>query len=176
MLWNSRFSGTSPPRSPWQVSNLPLDHIAPIYAPLGRVLIVMLVEHTPFHPDVLWHDLDNHFDYPVNHVLMSITKGRFFKFLHALVFILKILPFFWKPPLLSKIPRCAPGFRYHNGGNMITWCVRLGKNKQIRYDENCPLKRHHYIVYFNIDKYIVNRWGDRRLSLLFSLVKWYPTR
>ena len=86
--------------------------IALIHTPLGKVLFVKLVENTPLHPDVLWHGLDNHFDYPVNHVLMSITKGRFFKFLHALAFIFKILPFFWKPPLPSKIPRCAPGLVY----------------------------------------------------------------
>ena len=49
----------------------------------------------PFHLDVLWYGLDCYFVMdPVNHVLMSRTEDRSLKFLHAIIFVLKIVPFF----------------------------------------------------------------------------------
>ena len=66
-----------------------------MYDPLGRVLFeIKLVEHTPRHPSVLRKWLGYHFVMDsLDNVLVLKTEYRFFKFLHAIDFILRIVPF-----------------------------------------------------------------------------------
>ena len=55
--------------------------------------------------------------------------------------------------------------------NPQSWGCKNSRKKEIRF---------YLFVYINDEKkntyYTVNRWGDGRLSLLFSRDKWYPTR